>query len=108
MATDKQVALITRLVSKSAYPSTIDATNAYGLGLRTARDLSVIEASEMIDFLTGKPHRASVAPGEGTRVRHARFGEGTIQHLAPRKEAVVLFDGVTGVRTFPISTLEDI
>ena len=106
MATDKQVALITRLVSKSAYPSTIDAINAYGLGLRTARDLSVIEASEMIDFLTGKPHRASVAPGEGTRVRHARFGEGAIQHLAPRKEAAVLFDGVTGVRTFPISTLE--
>jgi hypothetical protein len=106
MATDKQIAFITSLVAKSAYPSIIDAINAYGLGLRTARDLSVIEASEMIDFLTGKPQRASKAPGEGTRVRHATFGEGTVQYLAPRKEAAVLFDSASGTRTFPLSILE--
>lgn len=106
MATDKQIAFINNLVAKSAYPSTIDAINAYGLGLRTARDLSVIEAVEVIDFLTGQLHRASKAPGEGTRVRHATFGEGTIQYLAPRKEAAVLFDGVPGTRTFPLSILK--
>lgn len=67
MATDRQIAFITTLVSLSAYPSNIDAINAYGLGLRTARDLSVGEASEMIDFLTGKPHRASVAPVDAAK-----------------------------------------
>ena len=102
MATDKQIALITKLTNGNA----IEAISGYGLGLRAARDLTNREASELIDHLTGKPAKASRLPGEGTRVRHARFGEGTIQYLAPRKEAAVLFDGVVGTRTFPISTLE--
>lgn len=61
MATDRQIAFITTLAAQAGHASNVDAINAYGLGLRTARDLTVGEASEMIDWLTGKPHRASVA-----------------------------------------------
>lgn len=61
MATDKQIAFITALAAKAGL-SVIEAVNEYGLGLRTARDLSIGEASELIDFMTGKPHRATIAP----------------------------------------------
>ena len=72
MATDKQIAFITALSAKAGHASNVDAINAYGLGLRTARDLTIGEASEMIDWLRGKPHRATIAPaikvGKGDRV----------------------------------------
>lgn len=52
-ATDKQIALITRLAT-AKYGSVIEAADAYGLGLKSARDLHRDEASELIDFLLGK------------------------------------------------------
>lgn len=103
MATDRQIAFITSLVSQSSYPSVIDAINAYGLDLRTARDLSVTEASEMIDFLTGKPHRASIAPavksGKGARVGLKGFVSSSgaqIEVVADKGKNLKVFFPATG------------
>ena len=57
MATERQVSYILSLTKGAD----IEAINAYGLGLRPARELSDREASEMIDHLTGKPHGAATA-----------------------------------------------
>ena len=48
-----QIALIDRL-AEHRYPSTIAAVEAYGLGLKAARDLTAHDASELIDWLRGK------------------------------------------------------
>lgn len=58
-ATPRQVALIDRLAGQK-YPSTIAAIEAYGLGLKAARDLTAHDASELIDYLKGKPIDAGV------------------------------------------------
>lgn len=53
-ATDKQIALISTLAAKKGMTA-IAAADAYGLGLQPARDLSRADASELIDWLLGKP-----------------------------------------------------
>jgi hypothetical protein len=108
MATDKQIAFITALAAKAGHASNVDAINAYGLGLRTARDLSVVEASEMIDFLTGKPHHASIAPAAaapkaakvvnkagrvGMTVAFRGIGVGTVVSDAGKRVQIRFADG---------------
>jgi hypothetical protein len=70
MATDRQISYILSLTNGSD----IEAINAYGLGLRPARELSDREASELIDHLTGKPHAATIAPVAATKT--IKLGKG--------------------------------
>ena len=88
MATDRHINFITALVSNSAHDSNIDAINAYGFGLRTARDLSDREASEMIDWLQGKPHHASLpaAPIAKTSCRPATNKGGRVGQIAHHRD----------------------
>lgn len=58
-ATDKQIALIDSLAAKRGQ-STIAAIEEFGLGLKPARDLTKIDASQVIDWLMGRPIDAGV------------------------------------------------
>jgi hypothetical protein len=64
MATEKQISYIVSLVAKSEYASVVEAVNAYGLGLKTARDLTVGEASEIIAFLKSDVSQADRAEAD--------------------------------------------
>lgn len=113
MATDKQIAFITTLAAKAGHTSNIDAINAYGLGLRTARDLSVSEASEMIDWLSGKPHRATIAApvkvGNGARVGMKGFvttSGAAIEVVADKGKNLKVFFPKTGATiVFPADAI---
>lgn len=57
-STPKQIAYIKRLADAKGL-SSIGAAEAYGLGMRAARELSVQEASDLISWLLGKPERGT-------------------------------------------------
>lgn len=97
-ATDKQVSFITRLVKQAGFNSNIDAVNAYGLGLRAARDLTVREASEVIEWLLSGATPVDSAPALdlGTSFNSAQ-GTGRITtRLSDGRYLVKFTDGRSG------------
>lgn len=103
MATDRQIAFITTLSATAGHASNIDAINAYGLGLRTARDLTVNEASDLIDWLQGKPTKAEIeAPvaAKASKVRTTNKGGrvGAAVRTKSGSDGVVISDNGAKIR----------
>jgi len=97
-ATDRQIGFITKLVSQAGFSSNIEAVNAYGLGLKAARDLTVSEASQMIEWLLSGASPIDTAPAleTGTEFKSAQ-GQGRVTtRLSDGRYLVKFSDGRTG------------
>lgn len=103
-ATQKQIAFINRLIAEAGYETVADAAEAYGFRRIAASELTIRQASELIDWLKsgGRAAVETAQPFEpGQRFTSAQ-GSGRIITLLSDNRYLVKFDnGVSGFLTGP-------
>jgi hypothetical protein len=100
--TAKQINFIAALIRECGYASEIEAIDAYGLGLRTARDLDASEASELIDWLKagGKAAVQTIQPLDvGSPFTCSQGAGKIITRLSDDRFLVKFDDGRSGFLT---------